>query len=647
MKKIAILLILFTLIIAACGSATKLEEETASSAGAVATQIAVELTEQPSTASGGESTTADSAQTITVSSAGLISVEYDADDLETSPSSSEITYIRLEGDSIGFEGSGATVNGNLITITSAGVYSLSGILNDGQIIVDTQDAETVVLVLNGASITSATSAPIYVANAGKVIINLAEGSENVISDGASYLLTDETGEPNAAIFSKDDLTINGSGSLTINANYNNGIASKDDLKITGGSITVNAVNDGIKGRDSIAIRDGAITVNAGGDGLQANNDEDPGEGFIVIEGGSLDIIAGLDGIQAETILTVSGGDLTITTGGGSVNNSTTSGSIWGGRGMEGNPNKPTESAKGLKAGVDITIAAGTINVNSADDSVHSNGSITINGGVLLLSSGDDGIHADSSLAINGGEINITQSYEGIESAILTFNDGNIHIVSSDDGINAAGGNDGSSIDGRPGQNNFDLSADYNLYVYGGYIFIDSQGDGIDINGNIEMTGGVVIVNGPTSNGNGPLDYLGTFNISGGYLVAVGSSGMAQAPSTSSTQYSLMHTYQSPQAAGSMVHIETDGGETVLAFAPTKEYQSVLVLTPELSNGSTYVLYSGGSSTGRATDGLYSGGVYTAGAQVASYTITSIVTGAGSWRGDFPGGPGGNMRPQRP
>lgn len=257
------------------------------------------------------------------------------------------------------------------------------------------------------------------------------------------------------------------------------------------------------------------------------------------------------------------------------------------------------------------------------------------------------MHADSALKINGGTINITKSYEGIESAVITINDGNIHVVSSDDGINAAGGNDGSSINGRPRQNMFTLSGDYYLCINGGYIAVDAMGDGIDINGTIEMNDGIVIVNGPTNNANGALDYLGFFNVTGGYIVAVGSAGMAQAPSTSSTQYSVLYTSPSPQAAGTMVHIETDNGEEILTFVPTKEFQSIVFSSPELTNGVNYIVYIGGSSSGTASDGLYSDGAYSAGTQVASFTISSIVTGAGVTMGGGFGDPGGRIRPPGP
>ena len=381
-------------------------------------------------------------------------MEYDPEDIAASPIDAEgSTLIQLNGNSISVNGSGAIADESVVTINTAGTYQVSGTLKDGQIIVDTTDQENVILILAGVELTSQQSSPIYIANAEKVILTLADGTENTVTDSENYLVLDESGEPNATIFSKDDLTINGEGTLTINANYNNGIASKDDLKITGGTIYVNAVNDGIKGKDSVTIRNGLITIFAGADGIQSTNEEDVEAGVITIEGGTLNINTALDGIQAATNLFITGGEFTIISGGGSANTSENGGGIWGNRGgMEGNTNKPLDSAKGLKAGVDLTITAGTFNIDSADDSIHANHSITIDGGKFLMSSGDDGIHADSSLTINNGEITLTQSYEGLESAVITINGGTIHLKASDDGINAGGGADRSSMNGRPGQN---------------------------------------------------------------------------------------------------------------------------------------------------------------------------------------------------
>jgi hypothetical protein len=561
------------------------------------------------------------------------------------------------GDTITVSGPGAVVDDSKITIFSSGTYSLSGTLDDGQIIVNTpsEDKETVKLILNGVDITCSTSAPIYVINAEKTAIDLADGSENYIADGDYYLLEDsEADEPNAAVFSKDDLAINGNGSLAINANYNNGIQSKDDLEINGGNITVNAVNDGIKGRDSITIKSGNITVVAGGDGLQSNNDEDSERGYISIDGGTFDITAGEDGIQAETILTISGGDIDISSGGGSANaisRGNDFGNPWGNRDMgteDTGDSDDSDSTKGLKAGIGVTIAGGTIDIDSCDDSVHSNDRITVENGTLTLSSGDDGMHADSTLEINGGDINITKCYEGLESAVITINNGNIHVVASDDGINAVSSDDGSTAGGWPMPNDFESSGNNHLYINGGYIVFDAAGDGIDVNGQIDMTGGTVIVNGPTQNYNGALDYLGAFKVTGGFLVAAGSSGMAQAPTISSTQYSVMLNLPSVQPAGTMIHIESEDGEEVLTFVPTKAYQSVVLCSPELENSTTYIVYTAGSSTGAVADGLYSGGTYAAGTQLTDFTVSSVVTAIGSSGGGFPsgfpGGQGGNMPP---
>ncbi len=573
--------------------------------------------------------------------ASRISVSFDSDDMNSSSSNTEISYIELRGDTITLDGRGAIVDGKKITIVSAGTYSISGTLNDGQIMVITKDKRAVKLIFNGVNITCSTSAPVFIINSKKTVITLAEGTDNYITDGASYVFEDgDPDEPNATIFSKDNLTISGNGSLTVKANYNNGIQSKDTLKITGGNINVNAVNDGIKGRDSIAIRDGNITVNAGGDGMQSTNNEDLEKGFVYIEGGAIDITAREDGIQAETSLIITGGNITITSGGGSDN--IRSYSIRGGNAGRNNPavNTPSFSAKGLKAGVDVIITGGTINIDSSDDAINSNDSLTINGGNITLASGDDGIHSDSTLEINNGTIHINKCYEGLESAIVTLNDGGIFIVARDDGINVIGVNDGFFMPGFPGQNMPEQnpsSITNFLYINGGYIAIDATGDGLDINGSINMTGGFVIINGPRANDNGALDYYGVCEINGGFLVAVGSSGMAQAPSISSIQYSVMVNLSSSKSANTVFHVETEDGEEVITFSPTKTYQSIVLSSPELTKGVTYVAYTGGSSTGAVNDSLYTGGKYTAGDKVTSFTISSTITTIGSPGMGFPGG----------
>lgn len=546
---------------------------------------------------------------------------------EATTGDAAITTITLMGDTATVDGNGATADANGVTISEAGSYSIQGTLSNGQIIVDTEDEEDVVLLLGGVDITSASSAPIYVSNANNTVITLVDGTENYVSDGANYVFPDaETDEPNGAIFSHDDLFINGSGSLIVNGNFNHGIVGKDDLEISGGNIIVNAVNDGIKGRDSLVIEDVAITINAGGDGMQSNNDEDEDRGYVQIESGTLNITAGEDGIQAETRLMVSGGEIALTTGGGSSN------------GLSADA-----SAKALKAGVDVTITGGNITIDAADDAIHSNESLTIDSGTIQLASGDDGIHADAMIQINNGEINISRSYEGIESEVIVINGGSIRLASSDDGINIAGGADGSALNGRPGQNSFADSGNRYLAINGGTIYIEANGDGLDANGNIEMSAGTVIVNGPTASNNSAIDYDGAFSISGGSLVAAGSSRMAQAPGTASTQYSIIYNFTAVQPAGTTVHIESAAGENILTFTPLREYQSIAVSSPTIQNGETYTIFTGGDASGSATNGLFSDSTYDGGTAVESFTVSEVTTSAGVASGGSRGGNG----PRRP
>jgi len=227
----------------------------------------------------------------------------------------------------------------------------------------------------------------------------------------------------------------------------------------------------------------------------------------------------------------------------------------------------------------------------------------------------------------------------MESAVIAVNGGDLCVQASDDGINVAGGADSSSVDGRPGQNDFTPSENNKFFINGGRLVVDADGDGVDCNGRIEMTDGILIVNGPTNDGNGALDYLGDFEVTGGYIVAAGSSGMAQAPNETSTQYSVLVNFTSAQAAGTMVHIETADGTEVLTFVPTKQFQSIVLCSAQLQNGMSYKVYLGGSSTGDVVDSLYSGGSYTPGEENATFTISDVVTLVGQSGGGAPGGAG--------
>lgn len=584
-------------------------------------------------------------------------VTFDEEDSVTAWTADQSTDITLAGTSAVVDGTGAEAKGGSVTITAAGTYVLSGTLSDGQIIVDNQDEGSVRLVLNGVNITDSDSAAIYIKEAGKAIITLQEGTENSVSDGATYVYPDEsTDEPSAAIFSKADLTINGTGKLSVAANYNDGITSKDDLKIMAGTIEIKAADDGIVGKDLVAVQDGKISIIAEGDGMKSTNDTETDKGFIAIAGGTFDIKSDNDGIQAETALVIDGGTYTLVTGGGNENGEVKTGDqgrgmgmgMGGNRGAESGgqvagtpetsapPETPetavttteseTASTKGLKAGGDITVNNGSFSIDSADDAVHSNSNVAIKGGEFNIKAGDDGIHADALLAISGGVTDITKSYEGIEGANIAVSGGETHVVATDDGVNVAGGNDEATVGGGPQeQDQFSDSATNMLTISGGTLTVDATGDGLDSNGSITMSGGTVTVNGPTNGGNGALDFDGSFEQSGGILVAAGSTGMAQAPSEESSQYSVSMTFSETQQAGTLVHLEDSEGNTILTFAPSKDYQSVVISSPDLKEGGSYTLYSGGTSTGSETNGLYTDGDYTGGTKVVAFETSSSVT----------------------
>lgn len=534
---------------------------------------------------------------------------------DSGTANAEVTTVVLNGDTISVNGEGTRMEGTVLTITTAGVYSFSGTLADGQILVDTDDAGPVELILNGVDIQSAASAPIYIANAESTTIVLAEGTQNTLSDSAMYIYASaDEDEPNATLFSDDTLAISGAGSLTVNANFNDGIASKDGLTLSDATITVNAVDDGIRGKDSLTIDGAMLTVVAQGDGLKADNDEDPALGTITINSGVINVSAGGDAIQAETSIAIGGGEFLLSAGGGRNAHL-----------------GEDDSAKGIKSTVGLTIDGGNFVIDSADDAIHSNDSIVINGGMFVITSGDDAVHADTSIQINGGDLDITGSYEGVESAQITINAGSVSIVASDDGVNVSDGAGGFGMGGRGGPGGAASSTNH-LEINGGRVVVYADGDGMDVNGTINMTGGIVIIHGPTDSMNSAIDYDGEFNLTGGFLVAAGSSGMAQAPGMASTQNTVLVNLQTVQTAGTLFHIEANDGGDILTFAPEMAFQSVVFSSPDLLTGMTYTVTLGGSSSGSAVDGLVEMGSYEGGADYTALTISSVVTQFGGGRG---------------
>ncbi len=572
------------------------------------TGIILTLVNKDSTSNGENSETS---KTATISDNVVKSVDYDSDEEEYEYNID--TYINLESDNVSIEGSGASNSDGVITINKAGNYSISGTLNNGKIIVDTDKNSVVKILLNGVNITFNDSSPIFVKGAKKCILTLKEGTESTLEDASSYTYENsDEDEPSATIFSKQDLIINGKGTLKLKANYNDAISSNDALRIFDTNIEINSVDDGIRGKDYVYIKNSNIKVEASGDGIKSTNTNSEDVGYVIITDSTVNITSGTDGIDAKGSIYINGGKFNIVTGGSSSNSQDKD--TWGKWdknefGKENmkpqdpessNDSNDTPSAKGIKSATNILIDDGEFNIDSSDDSIHSNNTIKIENGTYEISSGDDGIHADSVLTINDGSINIKKSYEGCESAVININCGDINIVSSDDGINVAGGKDSSSEMGRPGQNNFSQTNNYSLNINGGNIEVDAKGDGLDSNGNIYINGGDIKVFGPTDDGNGALDYDGTCEITGGNLVAIGSSGMMQAPSSSSSQYSLVYVLSSNYSENSVITIKDSSGDEVLNITAKKLYKSVVFSSSKIKKDETYTIYIDGTESGSLT-----------------------------------------------
>lgn len=505
----------------------------------------------------------------------------------------ESIAIILSGDSASCSSSNVAVSGNTVTVTEEGTYILSGSL-EGMIIVDAPDSAKVQLVLNGVQIGNGTNAAIYAKEADKLFITLAEGTQNRLSSDSFQSL--DGNNIDGTVFSKCDLTVNGSGSLMINAGEGNGIVTKDDLAVVGGVIAVTVKEHGLEGKDSVRIAAGQLNITAGKDGLHSENNDDQEKGYVYMAGGTLVITSGGDGISAGNCLQVDGGSVSIEAGGGSNN-----------RYVAVDGDGDTVRAKGIKAGGDFVVNGGTFTVDAQDDALHAGGNLTVNGGTLELSTGDDGLHADETVTVAGGILNITDGYEGIEGTDVVIAGGEIRMNVTDDGLNAAGGNDRSGFGGYGDFGGFrggDMfgSGDYTITISGGIINIRAAGDGIDSNGDLMVTGGEIYVSGPENGANGVLDYNGTGQITGGTLVAVGDSRMAMNFGDTSTQGSIL-TNVSNCRAGDVIQLKDAQGNVLAAYTAESSFNSVVVSCPQLKQGETYTVAAGSSEVKITLDNL--------------------------------------------
>ena len=486
-----------------------------------------------SSSNGSSSNTSGTAQAAVSLDAVAADTHYDADDL-TWDAASEVAVTLADGASSVTSASsdGVKVDGDTVTISAAGTYRLSGSLSDGQVVVAAGEEDTVRIILDGAEISSSTGSPFVVQSADEAVVFLADGTSNSLSDASTYKDQAEDA-PNAALYSKADLTVAGPGSLTVEGNFNDGISSKDGLVLASGTVTVDAQDDGIVGKDYAVLLDGAYQVTAGDDGFKSDNEEDEGRGWVLV-----------------------------------------------------------------------------------------------NGGTLNVSAGDDGIKAFNTLTIAAGNATVEKSEEGLEAQHIVMSGGSANVTSNDDGVNASGGASTSSAGsqggmGGGGMGGGETVGDYTVDISGGSLTINSQGDGLDSNGNATISGGTVVVNGPTNSGNGALDVNGELTVTGGTVAAAGSVGMVVTPGTSSTQSGVQVTLGSAVPAGTVVQIADPSGNVVAAFVTTKATASLVFSSPEITAAAQYTVYTGGTATVSAglgegsLDGAKEQGTMTAGEYTAA------------------------------
>jgi len=576
----------------------------------------------------------------------------------------------LSDTGITVDGTGCAADGTGLKITEAGVYEISGTLTNGSICVNADKESEVHLILNGVTVHNENGAALYCKKASKVTVTLAADSVNAFSDGEAYVLEEGETEPDAALFSKQDLVINGEGKLTVTSVYGDAIKGKDSLYILGGEIYVNAADDGIIGRDLLYVSGGSVMVDATADGLKSTNDADAALGNIVIDGGTFRITAGQDGMQAENSITVNDGAFMIVTGGGSANASVKSEEQfrgfgrgwddWGNREVTEESEETASSAKGLKAGVLLTVKGGTLELDTSDDALHGNKNVLLAGGEFKISTGDDGVHADGILQIEGNsKLDITKCYEGLEALEIVISGGEINVVASDDGLNAAGGTDGSGL-GRPGVGMFG-EGEGEVTINGGTVILHASGDGLDSNGNLTINGGAVYVYGPTSGGNGVLDYAGTFCVNGGSLLGIGTSDMAQTPTDMSGQYSVAATLSARGKEGDRVEVKING-ETVFSVEAPIPFAYILASSGDFAKDAQVSITVAGteSYSGTLTEVVTCFGMSGGMGGFGGFGGNGDFGGNGSFggggrpnkgefgnRGDFESGENGGMRPELP
>lgn len=478
---------------------------------------------------------------------------------------------------------GVTVEDGTLTITKAGTYKLSGEYQ-GQIKVETADSDAVRLVLDNANITNSSGAALNVVNADEVILYSASGTTNTISDGADYTATGED-DPDAVVYSKADMTIAGEGTLKVNGNHEDGIHTSDGLVIASGTLEVNAANTGIKGKDYVDILGGTINVTAQQDGIKSTNDTDEGKGWTRLSNGTVTVNAGDDGFKASRVVEISGGSLTV-----------------------------DQSDEGIEAQY-INVSGGDVNVTSADDGM--NASLKTSDSESTDSSANTSDTANQQQnnqqqgSIPGGQQSGTsnQQQQGMGQP-PAMPGGNAQDGKSQNGTTGTGqqGMGQPPQGGMPGGGGGTFEViDAAINVSGGHVTVNAEGDGIDSNGVTTLSGGTLIVNGPSQGGNAALDTNGDLLLNGATVLSGSTADMFEAPSTNSTSGYLKLTNSSGFEQGSTVQVADSSGKVVANYKVTKSnVQLVLVSSSSIVKGQSYTAYTTTSAVDSNAASLASG-----------------------------------------
>ena len=608
------------------GDITSCDSETGSSTGTPESSATTGSSNSNGTKPSGKSSSSNAAPGVNSSSSATAqssSSEQSKQINENMGNRPVITYT-AGGATVANGGNCITVEGGSVKISCGGEYDISGSYSgsDAQILVNTAKTDSsVYLNMRGLTLSNTADAPIYIQKASKAFVVAKNGTTNTLSDGSSrtktYNYTNDNGEAKtdttgACIYAKDDLTIKGEGTLIVNGNYNNGIHTSNDLKVKNGLITVKARNNGLKGKNSVEVSGGTINIiTTEGDGIKSDTEDAAdlasGKGSIEITGGEITITSAFDGITAANAVVIANGESTsptikVTAGGGHscLSDPTSNTGSTGGRGgmggfpgMGGSSCSPTESMKGIKGDSSITISAGIIDINSRDDGLHSSGNITVSGGTITIATDDDGVHAEKALYVkDNANISVTLAYEGMESPDMHFEGGITSVITTDDGWNAAGGTS-TTTTGRStggfGGNGFGPGSGSTgkLTVTGGYHYIyvgTGDTDGVDSNGDITISGGVIIVECRMNGGmGGMVDSDGTTNISSNAKLL----GFGTNNSEEGTQYSVSFNTNSYYGTSSIAFKPSfSGNKMVSSVGQPSAISSVSGMTKTCFGNST-------------------------------------------------------------